>query len=291
MPKTAPKPAAKKKRVPRRSATGRKPRTPTMAARADRHVLYQNSVQDVEAEIDFVDETFESIRGRKATVLREDFCGTANTSCEWVRRRKTNRAFAVDLDPSVLEWGRTHNVAKLPPDAQQRLRVINGDVLTASTGPVEIVLAMNFSYWLFKKRAELLRYFRAVHSTLAPDGVFFMDGYGGWDAHRTIRESRDCDGFVYIWDQDEFDPISSEMVCHIHFKFPDGSRLNKAFSYHWRLWSIAEIRELLAEAGFARSRVYWEGADDDTGDGNGEFEQVERTESDPGWICYIAAEK
>ena len=85
----------------------------TMAQRADLHALYQEAVQCVESEIDFVDETFFRLRGRRARVLREDFCGTANTACEWVRRRADNRAIAVDADPEVLDWGRKHNVAAL----------------------------------------------------------------------------------------------------------------------------------------------------------------------------------
>ena len=52
----------------------------TMAARADRHQLYERSVQNVEAEIDFVDETYRSLRGRRARLLREDFCGTAGAA-------------------------------------------------------------------------------------------------------------------------------------------------------------------------------------------------------------------
>ena len=68
-----------------------------MASKADRHVLYEDSVQCVEAEIDFIDETFKKLRSRTPRLLREDFCGTANTSCEWVRRRKRNRAIRVFL--------------------------------------------------------------------------------------------------------------------------------------------------------------------------------------------------
>ncbi|MEM9374243.1 MAG: class I SAM-dependent methyltransferase, partial [Planctomycetota bacterium] len=41
------------------------------AATADRHELYQFSVQNVETEIDFVDAEFERLRGRKAELLRE----------------------------------------------------------------------------------------------------------------------------------------------------------------------------------------------------------------------------
>ena len=47
---------------------------------ADRHLLYEDSVQCAEAELDFVDGEFRRLRGRQGHVLREDFCGTANTS-------------------------------------------------------------------------------------------------------------------------------------------------------------------------------------------------------------------
>ena len=53
---------------------------------------------------------------------------------------------------------------------------------------------------------------------------------------------------------------------------------------------MPEVRELLAEAGFAKSTVYWEGSDED-GDGNGVFEPEERGEADAGWIAYIIAQK
>ncbi|TVQ30301.1 MAG: class I SAM-dependent methyltransferase [Phycisphaeraceae bacterium] len=261
-----------------------------MAERADRHKLYQEAVQNVEEEIDFVDERFEAMRGRKAESLREDFCGTANTACEWVRRRTTNRAIGVDLDNDVLQWGRENNIGKLDEEAKSRVNLLNEDVLTVRTEPVDVLLAMNFSYWLFQERTTLLNYFKSVRAALKDDGVFFCDAYGGWDAHRTITEARDCERFEYVWDQDEFDPITHRMKCFIHFKFPDGSKMKKAFSYEWRLWSLPELRELLAEAGFSKVTIYWEGADED-GDGNGEFEPVTEAESDPGWICYLVAEK
>ena len=52
----------------------------------DKHAFYQQAVQCVEAEIDFVTETFRQLRQRPAVSLREDFCGTAQTTCEWVKR-------------------------------------------------------------------------------------------------------------------------------------------------------------------------------------------------------------
>ena len=83
------------------------------AGRADRHYLYQESVQDTEAEIDFVQETWAQLRGRPAELLREDFCGTANTACEWVRRDPQHYSIGVDLDAEVLEWGRLNNLEQL----------------------------------------------------------------------------------------------------------------------------------------------------------------------------------
>jgi len=278
--------------TPRRAtkARGGKKGNATMASKADRHVLYEDSVQCVEAEIDFVDDTFKTLRNRRARLLREDFCGTANTSCEWVRRRKRNRAFGVDLDGEVQEWGRKHHLSKLGA-AQKHVTLLNENVLEVKTEPVDIVLAMNFSYWILKDRALMGRYFRNVYEGLVDDGVFFLDAYGGSDAYKEMRERTKYDDFTYIWDQASFDPISADMVCKIHFSFPDGSRMREAFTYEWRLWTLPEVREILLDAGFKRVTVYWEGADEGSDEGNGEFEPAEHGDADDAWIVYISAEK
>ena len=273
----------------KRSKKKRRSDKKSMAEGADVYALYQEAVQCVEAEIDFVDETFARLRGRKARVLREDFCGTANTACEWVRRRSDNRAIAVDLDSDVLDWGREHNVAGLGA-AAERITLVQSDVLRVRTEPVDAVLAHNFSYWLLKERRLMRRYFRRVRESLKPGGLFFLDGYGGADAHREVRERTKNKGFTYIWEQATFNPINHDMLCHIHFKFPDGSRIRRAFSYSWRLWSLPEIRELLSEAGFSRSTVYWQGTDEETGEGDGMFEPTEQGVADDAWLVYMVAE-
>ena len=81
----------------------------TLAQRADRHELYQESVQDSEFELDFVQDTYKGIRKRKPVTLREDFAGTSRSACVWVKRNKNNQAWAVDFDEEVLEWGRVKN--------------------------------------------------------------------------------------------------------------------------------------------------------------------------------------
>lgn len=279
----------------RRSAHSKGP----LASRADRHDLYQCAVQTPDAEIDFVDETFRTLRKRTARTLREDFCGTAFTSCEWVRRRKTNTAVGVDLDRSTLDWGIEHNIAPLKPPARARLTLLQEDVLTVRTPePVDIVLAMNFSYSIFKRRETMRAYFKNVREGLAKDGVFMLDAFGGSDAFRVLKERRaipkgppGIGAFTYIWDQASYNPITGDSVCKIHFTLKDGSRVRDAFTYEWRLWTIPEVRELLAEAGFARSTVYWEGTDPKTNEGDGVFLPTEQGTPDLGWIAYIVAEK
>jgi hypothetical protein len=87
------------------NATARKR---TMAEVADLHDLYEKAVQNVEHEVEFLQETFQGMRGRKAYKLREDFCGTASASCQWVRQGAEYQAIGVDIDPSVLGVGGGH---------------------------------------------------------------------------------------------------------------------------------------------------------------------------------------
>jgi len=276
------------KERPRRRGRPRKPR---MAQGADRYALYQEAVQDVEADIDFIDATFRSLRGRRARTLREDFCGTAATACEWVRRRRTNHAWGVDIDPEPLAWGLLNNVGGLAAAGARRISLLQGDVRTVCVPLVDIVLAMNFSYWLFQQRDAMQRYFRRVHRGLEEGGVFFLDAYGGYDSPRVIIEKRKLEGYTYEWEQARFNPISGEMGCYIHFSFPDRSRLDRAFSYTWRLWTLPEILELLKGAGFSRTTVYWQGWDRETGEPDGVFRPTDVGEPDAGWICYLTAEK
>lgn len=262
-----------------------------MSQRRDKHRLYEQAVQAVDADCDFITDAFTELRGRKPHVLREDFCGTAAAACEWVKRGPRQRAIGVDIEPEVLDWGRRNNVAKLKPARRKRIELIEDDVRTVTTEPADVAVAMNFSYWIFQNRRMMKRYFRHVRDALVDDGVFMLDAYGGYDCYKVVRERRDCGDFTYTWDQAEYDPISGEMTCYIHFSFPDRSRMPRAFSYTWRLWTLPEIREMLTEAGFKNVTVYWQGTDEETGEGNGEFWPAEEGDPDPAWIAYLVAEK
>lgn len=262
-----------------------------MSAKADRHALYELSVQDVSHEYDFINKTFRKIRGYKARKLREDFCGTAKMCCEWVRHSSKNTAVGIDIDAEVLAWGKKHNLGKLKSDARKRITLLQSDVNKANTEPAQIIMAMNFSYQLFKQRETLKKYFKSVQKSLADDGVFFLDAFGGSEAYSETAEKTKHSGFTYIWEQERYNPITGDMTCHIHFHFPDKSRMRKAFTYEWRLWTLPEIRELLLEANFSKVTVYWEGTDEETGEGDGMYSPSLEGDADPSWVCYLTAEK
>lgn len=266
-------------------------RKPTQAERADRYVLYQESVQDADWEIDFMTQTYRQLRGRNPRRLREDFCGTGLFSCAWVKSAPDREAVGVDLDPEVLAWSRAHNLPKLKPNAARRLELMQADVMDVKTAPADILCAFNFSYWIFKERAVLKQYFTNLRSGLKADGIFMLDAFGGYEACKVMKEREDMGRFTYIWDQAEFDPITGSITCHIHYAFPDGSRIKQAFSYHWRLWTLPELQEILAEAGFRNIRVWWQGTDPKTGEGSDEFAPADHGDPDPSWIAYIVAEK
>jgi SAM-dependent methyltransferase len=271
------------------------PRKPTLAEQSDRHILYERSVQEPSVEVAFIDRIYKRLRGRPPRRLREDFCGTAAVCCEFAKKRPTNTALGLDLDAKTLAWAREHNVAKLKPSQAARVTLLQRDVLHPGPGAsgMDAIAAMNFSYWVFKDRATLGRYFRSVRRALAPRGLFYLDLYGGYETLKSQRDRRQIgtkrSGFTYVWDQARTNPITHELLAHIHFRMRDGSWIKRAFTYDWRAWSIPEVREVLAESGFTRTTVYWEG-DGDDGEGDGIFRPRERGDNGPSYIAYVVAE-
>jgi SAM-dependent methyltransferase len=270
-------------------------RPKVLAATADSHVLYQRAVQEPAAEVEFVNREFRKLRKRMPARLREDFCGTAAVCCEWVRVRPANTAVGLDLCADTLEWARTHNLARLSPSRRRRVRLLRRDVRRPGPGAagMDLVLAMNFSWWVFRTRSDLLGYFASVRRSLVRDGLFVLDIYGGWESMREQTDRRVVGGskrgFTYLWHQAAFDPITHHMKAHIHFQLRDRSRIRRAFTYDWRLWTIPETRDALTDAGFTRSTVYWEG-EDSRGEGNGVFTPAEHGDAGPAFIAYLVAQ-
>jgi SAM-dependent methyltransferase len=266
----------------------------------DLHYLYEASVQGVGTDLDFAARIFKNKNGRKPNDLREDFCGTAALACEWVVRSPKHRAWGVDIDQPTLDWGLQHNVPNIGENAE-RLTLLCADVLNAETPPVDLVMALNFSYCVFKTRDLLRTYFKQARRALKKDGLFIMDIYGGTEAISAKLEPRKVDAFTsvdgtrvpsfqYIWDQAEYNVIDHHVVNYIHFKIPGIGKIEKAFTYDWRLWTLPELQELLIEAGFKSAEIYLH---DWTKDGESDdiYRRRTRYENSLGWVAYVVGIK
>jgi hypothetical protein len=267
----------------------------TMAEKADKFVCYQKSVQSPDHEVDFFEQAYKDAFKKKPYSLREDFCGTFSVCCEWVKSNVKRTALGVDLCGETLQWGRDHNLTKLTDKQQKRVRLLEQDVRKRNRPPVDVLAAQNFSFWIFKTRREVINYFKAARANLNANGIMALDMMGGGDCYidghvdkKTIRKGKN--GYRYEWRQESFDPITHDASFSISFKFKDGSRLDDAFEYHWRFWTIPEVRELLQESGFRESHVYWE-LEDEESEETEKWERVEKGTSAPCWIAYIVGVK
>jgi SAM-dependent methyltransferase len=253
------------------------------ARTADRHLLYQLAVQAPARDAAFFARWFRATCGRPLRFLREDFCGTAAIACCFLRLHHENRALGVDRDAPTLRWGRVHNASGLLTEAQQRrLRLVCGDVRAVRRPLSDLVVAANFSYSVFHARDELLGYLRHCRAALRPGGAVLLDAWGGGLVHRPFVERHRHRGFDHLWEQRSFDPISHRVDCRIHFVFRDGSRLDDAFVYDWRMWTLPELQDLLRETGFADVGVLWR-----AGPTGAPFRRRSKAAPDPSWLAWV----
>ncbi|MBX9736612.1 MAG: class I SAM-dependent methyltransferase [Phycisphaerales bacterium] len=278
-----------------------------------KHDYYEASVQEPEAEIDFMYQAFKALKRPRPVTVREDFCGTAINSIDWVKAGPKNRAIGVDLDAELLRDVATKRIdARLNESQRERITIIPGDVLSdALLTPAlkaDAVLALNFSYWTFKERAVMVSYFKNVRRALTARGLFILDFFGGSDVLVELQERRRVrkfGGFTYVWDQHRYDPVTGDYLCKIHFEFP-GKRgrtpsgkpsraadlrppMRSAFTYPWRLWTLPEIRDILIDAGFSRVEVFTE-KENKRGVGTGFWKITQSVPADLSFVCYIVAE-
>ena len=264
--------------------------------RISKYELYEAAVQDPDNEVELFESVYQDAYHRIPHVMREDFCGTFANSCAWVKRDSKHRAIGIDFDSEPLRYGRKTHLAKLDPDQKKRVKLLQKNVLRVQNPKVDIITASNFSSFHFKTRKEFLTYAKSCYRALKSKGVFAMDVLGGTESMQESQETRrgqrtdSGQRFTYIWEQKFYDAITHEALFYIHFKFPDGSIRKRAFKYDWRMWGIRELREILLEAGFRKTFVYWEG-DDDDGGGNGIFKKREKEENCETWIAYVVGVK
>lgn len=246
-----------------------------------KYELYEQAAQSPARQARFV----RAVAGDRARVLGEDFCGTGALSLAWVGLGEGRRAIAVDLDPVPLGHLRARSHG-----AGDRIEILQADVRDR-LAPVDVIATLNFSIGYFHERAELLRYLRSAHERLASaGGVFLCDVYGGVDAFACgVSDLELRGGAVYEWEQRDADPLTARVVNAMHFILENGERIEDAFVYEWRLWSVPELRDALLEAGFASAVVYDRLGDAEADDGELFVRPVPGDELDENFVVYIAA--
>jgi hypothetical protein len=218
----------------------------------DKFTLYEVAVTNAPALAEF----FNSLAPRART-LREDFSGTAALARAFLARDPAHRAIAVDHDRAV-----TSRIPKSP-----QLTTITSDVRRCKLRS-DIIAATNFAAGYYHTRPALIAYLRHARACLSPSGLFICDMYAGSSAfvadeqRVVVRVPKELGSgtFVYIWEQRIVDITTALVHNAIHFELPRPKRtplvIQDAFTYHWRIWSPAELRDAMLEAGFKRVDIY-----------------------------------
>lgn len=280
----------KKSGVTVRRQTRRPELTYTLGKRkVNRFDLYEMAVQSPEMEAQFL----RAVHGDSPEVLGEDFCGPASVARAWCAVDDRARAVAVDRDPGPLEHAlalaRQRDASAGTAQIVPRLKLLECDVSEVRER-ADVIAALNFAVCELHARRWLLSYLRASAFRLRAGGVFVADLYGGPDSLTpgTSEKAVPTEGGTlrYLWEQRTADPLSARVRNSIHFVLPGRSSeksrtVANAFEYDWRLWTVAELREALLEAGFHSTEVYTSYGDAVDSDGR-LYVRPFATDEDPG---------
>ena len=243
-------------------------------------------------QIEFVDNRFKALRGRRARLLREDFCGTANVSCEVGFRPPRQRAPSVSISTARCCSGQRSIIccsSHASPAAADRPTLRKRAIKTYTDQPTSF--GNEFRYLAVQGAQGVERYFRRVR------------GFAGRGRHpvsrrlwrlrlfqREIVEEQEIEegGFTYVWGAGEVRACQRQPDLPIHFDFPDGSRLERAFSYDCAC-GLPEIRELVGGSRLPQICVYWQGWDERQ-EADGDFKPVSEGEADAGGSSYLGGE-
>lgn len=258
----------------------------SMAKQFDKYRAYSEAVQSPSHDVRFLRRVYRELVGAEPSIMREDFCGTFALCCEWAKLGKDYRAIGLDIDPEPIEYGKSNYLSLLSQSAQSRIKILEKDVLNPLRTKADITCALNFSYFAFHERDVLLKYFSSVKKALTKSGIFIVDIFGGPDYGTVYVDTKRLPGFVYTFEQEFFDPISNKTRFRIHFTPHKSRKIKNAFTYDWRMWSIPEVKDLMKEAGFKETVVYWEGTGRN-GRGSGEFHKRAKGESCSIWVGYV----
>lgn len=257
--------------------------------------FYEAAVQTPEQHADMFALIYADLEGKKAKILREDFCGTFAISCAWIKREKDNKAICVDLDSEPLAYGKKTRLSIMSQQEKSRIQVLQENVLSDIKTSADIIAACNFSFCIFKERAQLVEYFKATHRSLRERGILILELAGGPGMIEQTREQKTyqeegLEKFTYIWHQKSFNPITHEGQYAIHFRRASGKLEKDVFTYDWRLWTIPELRDALTDAGYSKTHVYWEAEDNQSSEVH-DYVRTNFAKNHYSWIAYVVAAK
>ena len=218
--------------------------------------MYVEAFQNPSAEVELLRNWYRAKYSKLPNLLREDFCGSAANCIEWIKNNQQNHAIGIDIDQGILDHAQLAFQSDLKGEQSKRINLYDQNVLDGSLPTAEVAIAFNCSFWIFKKRRELIKYFSNCYETLDSDGMIALQMYCGPEAQSIGTDRLECDGFTAIWEQRSFDPRTNRCDSRIHFELKDGSKIQDAFLYDWRVWSPPECIDLLEEVGFRDVAVH-----------------------------------
>ncbi len=259
--------------------------------------LYRRAVQHPMAEAAFLHRAYcHYVKDATPLLLREDFAGTCAVASAWVMMDDEHQAMAVESHGPTARWAQRNTDRELG-DRSADLHIVQADVLDVDGPKVDITCALNFSTFIYHDRASLKQYFKAARRGLRRDGLLVIDAYGGPGAMkpgtqtRKVSVSRQEPGFTYLWEQRSFDPITHRTECRIHFELAAGRRIDSAFIYRWRLWTMPELLELMLEAGFKGAGIWCDRIDEASGSSDGVYHPTAKMPAREDWVAYVIGQK
>jgi len=262
-----------------------------MPTQPDSLDLYRLSVQHPLAEVAFLDRAWSHYHGEDAApalLLREDFAGTCSVAAAWCASDPERQAMAIEIDAPTAQWATDQHAD------QDDLHILADDVMAVDEPATDITIALNFSVLIYHDEVSLLAYLRHAKQCLTPGGLLILDLLGaGVPGNRGENEPRtesqhitpdalEVPPFTYHWEQRHYDADTKRIDCRIHFELEDGSRIDNAFRYDWRLWTVSEVLALMQEAGFTTAEAWGSANANQT-----EFHPLSAAPPDGDWVVYV----
>ncbi|MEQ9455137.1 MAG: hypothetical protein RLN76_11175 [Phycisphaeraceae bacterium] len=273
---------------------------PVKPRRPHRLSLYVCSVQHPMAEVAMIETAYAQHSDSTPLLLREDFAGTSAVAMAWVASDPDRQAMAIERHGPTARWAAKRCVGTLGQRADD-LHIVEADVHAVPGPKVDVTAVLNFSLCELHTRKALVGYLKHSRKGLRPDGMIYLDLFGGPGSQRVGTQTRrheepidPCTGerlaaFDYQWEQRAFDASRGRIDCRVHFGFDDGHVMSSAFRYDWRLWTPAEVWEALDEAGFRNVTVWCDRYDEDAGSSDGVYRPVKALPTREDWVVYITA--